>query len=308
MPDLPSPWPRPGYRSRPATAADAPAMHALVALCESEVLGRAETGLDVIVAELAQSDLDPALDTLLVHAASGELAACAWVVRGRRSAVEVHPGHRGIGLGAALLQWAEERARGTGSERLVQTAWDEDRATVALLRSRGYAPYVSQWQLEIALPTEPEVPAPPAGVTVRPFHEADRHAAHRLTEDAFDEWQQRRKPYDEWARLTVDRATFAPGLSPVALVGDEMVGAALCLDVPGTGEGYVERLAVRRDHRNRGIARILLREAFRGFHRHGYRSCTLWTHSRTGALALYERVGMNVRQGSTVYAKALAAG
>jgi hypothetical protein len=106
---------------------------------------------------------------------------------------------------------------------------------------------VTAWRLEIAMPTEPAVPEPPAGITVRSFQPGDEGAAYQLTEDAFDEWQERRKSYQEWARLTVERATFAPSL----------------------------------------------------------RTCTLWTHSDTGALSLYERLGMTVRHSSTVYRKAL---
>ncbi|MFF4360366.1 GNAT family N-acetyltransferase [Streptomyces sp. NPDC001604] len=98
------------------------------------------------------------------------------------------------------------------------------------------------------------------------------------------------------------------GCRPATGAGDEMVGAVLSLDVPGTGEGYVERVAVRRDYRNRGIARMLLREAFRTFYRQGKRTCTLSTHSGTGALSLYERIGMTVRRSSTVYSKALVSG
>ncbi|GAA2332619.1 hypothetical protein GCM10010431_64460 [Streptomyces kunmingensis] len=46
---------------------------------------------------------------------------------------------------------------------------------------------------------------------------------------------------------------------------------------------------------------------FRAFHRAGRRSCTLWTHSDTGALDLYLRVGMTVRRSSTVFRKDLRA-
>uniref|UniRef100_UPI00117CEEC4 GNAT family N-acetyltransferase n=1 Tax=Streptomyces murinus TaxID=33900 RepID=UPI00117CEEC4 len=150
----------------------------------------------------------------------------------------------------------------------------------------------------------------PAGITVRAFRAGDEEAAYRLTEDAFDEWQQRRKPYAEWARLTVGRATFAPWASPLAFEGDWLVGAVLSLDTGDLdgGEGYIERVAVHRDQRNRGIARLLLREAFRAFYLQGRRSCVLWTHSDTGALALYERIGMTVRRSSTVYGKPLVAG
>ncbi len=293
------------YRRRAATLADASAIHELVAACERDLLGRAETEPDRAAADLARPGLDPAVDTLLVHDADERLAGRAWVHGGRRSEVDVHPDHRGRGLGGALLDWAEARARRAGGERLSQTVWDSDRAAVELLRSRGYEPFVAQWLLEIDLPAEPVVPGPPPGITVRSFRPGDERAAYRLTEDAFDEWQKRRKSYEEWARHTVERDSFAPALSTVAFAGEQMVGAVLALNVPGTDEGYVERVAVRGDHRNRGIARLLLQSSFRAFHRQGRRRCTLWTHSETGALSLYRRIGMTVRRGSAVYGKAL---
>ncbi|MGV9255202.1 GNAT family N-acetyltransferase [Streptomyces sp. NPDC003697] len=302
-----STWLPAGYRSRPATTADAPAVRRLVTACEYELHGRAATGSDRTAADLGMPGLDLESDAVLVHDRGGELAGWGWV-KGRRATAHVHPGHTGRGLGGALLAWTETRARHLGSDRLAQTVPDDDRAAIALLRSSGYSRLVTEWLLEIATPVEPEVPEPPAGVTVRAFRAGDAQAAYRLTEDAFDEWQQRRKTYDEWARHTVDRATFAPEASPVAFAGGRMVGAVLSLDVPGDEEGYVERVAVRRDQRNRGIARLLLREAFRTFHRKGKRGCTLWTHSDTGALALYERIGMTVRRSSTVYCKALTTG
>ncbi|SDN12146.1 GNAT family N-acetyltransferase [Streptomyces wuyuanensis] len=306
MTDHPPPAPLPDpYRSRPATAADAFVVHRLVAACERERLGRIRTGLDAVAADLRRPGLNPAMDTLLVHAPSGAVAGRAWVHGGRRCRIDVHPGHRGRGLGAALLVWAEARARQVGGRRLAQTVCDGDRAAVVLLRSRGYSPFVTQWLLEITLLTEPAVPEPPEGVTVRPFRSGDERAAHQLTEDAFAEWQKRRKPYEEWARLTVERDTFAPEVSSVAFAGGHMVGAVLALDVPGADEGYIDRVAVRADHRNRGLAGLLLRETFRGFHGGGQRVCTLWTHSRTGALSLYERAGMTVRHSSTVFGKDL---
>ncbi|MFC8450109.1 GNAT family N-acetyltransferase [Kitasatospora sp. NPDC057223] len=301
-PSLPSP-----YRSRPATPADVPAIHWLVTAREHELFGRAETGPDRIAAELALPGLDPALDTRLLLDLAGEVVGWAWV-RGRRSTMDVHPAHRGRGLGGALLEWAEGRAREAGDNRLSQTVPDADRAAVRLLRAHGYEAFVTEWQLEIELATEPEVPEPLPGITVRPFQAGDERAAYLLTEDAFDEWQKRRKSYQEWAALSVDRDTFAPALSPLAFADGELVGVVLALDTPGSEEGYVERVAVRKDHRHRGIARLLLREAFRASYRWGHRSCTLWTHSETGALGLYQELGMTVRRSSAVYGKALAEG
>ncbi len=303
MSDLPAPPLPAGYRSRSATAADVRAIHRLVVACERDLYGRVEADPDSVAAELARPGLDPAADTLLVHGPAGELVARAWVHR--RSEVDVHPGHRGRGLGGALLAWVEARARRAGGDRLSQTVADSDHAAVALMRSRGYGRLATAWLLEMALPVEPEVPEPPAGVTVRRFRSGDERAVHRLTEDAFDEWQQRRKSYEEWARLTVERAGFAPAASPVAFADGQLVGTVLSVDTPDVDHGYVALVAVRRDQRNRGIARLLLRHAFRDFYRQGRRSCELWTHSETGALPLYQRVGMTVRHSSTVYSKAL---
>ncbi|MEV0645979.1 GNAT family N-acetyltransferase [Phytomonospora sp. NPDC050363] len=291
-----------GYTSRPAGSADVPAIHALVVDCERVLHGRAETDAEAIAADLARPGLDPALDTMLVFADDGSLAARAWV--DRRSEVDVHPGHRGRGIGSSLLAWVEAGARRSGTARVAQTVPDADHAAVALMRAAGFEPVVTAWLLEIALPAE-AAPPPPDGVTIRMFRTGDEHDAHRVSEDAFDEWQERRKGYEEWAALTVGRSTFAPDTSPVAFAGGEMVGAVLSLDEPDSPDGYIERVAVRRDHRGRGIARSLLRQAFAGFAERGRGTCTLWTHSDTGALSLYERVGMSVRRGSTVYRKEL---
>ncbi|MEW1658061.1 GNAT family N-acetyltransferase [Streptomyces sp. NPDC093707] len=305
MPDLLPALPA-GYRARPATAGDIGALHRLVADCERALHGRTQADPGGLAADLNRPGLIPELDTLVVHDRVGRLAARAWV--DRRSEVDVHPEHRDRGLGAALLDWAEARARQVGGEGIVQTVPDADHHAVALLRSRGYRTLVTAWELEYAMPKEPAVPEPPAGVTVRAFRSEDARGTHVLVEDAFAEWQPRRLDYEEWARHTVDRPTFAPDRSAVALVGGRLVGAVLSLDLPDAAGGYVERVAVHRDHRNRGIARLLLRHAFRAFHRHGRRSCTLWTHSDTGALDLYLRVGMVVAQSSTVFRKELLDG
>jgi GNAT superfamily N-acetyltransferase len=307
MSDLLARLPEP-YRSRPGAVADAGEIHRLVAACERALLGRVETAPDAVAARLTLPGVDPAVDTLLVHGPGAELVGRAWVNGGRRNEVDVHPAHRGRGLGSLLLDWSEARARRLGGTRLAQAAEDADRPAITLLRSRGYAPFVTQWLLEIATREEPVVPEPPAGIRVRPFRPGDEHAAHTLLEDAFGQWQKRRKSYAEWARLTVERAAFTPALSPMAFDGDELVGALLAFDFPDRAEGYADRLAVRHDHRARGIAGVLLRGFFHAAHRRGRRTCTLWTHSETDALALYQHAGMRVRRSSSVYARELTDG
>ncbi|UMG94767.1 GNAT family N-acetyltransferase [Nocardioides sp. TF02-7] len=51
---------------------------------------------------------------------------------------------------------------------------------------------------------------------------------------------------------------------------------------------------MHRDHRHRGLAQALLVAAFAAGRAHGATASCLSTDSRTGALALYEKVGMVV--------------
>ncbi len=63
-------------------------------------------------------------------------------------------------------------------------------------------------------------------------------------------------------------------------------------EADGKRETYVSAIAVHKDHRNRGLAQALLVAAFSSGREHGASSSCLSTDSRTGALSLYEKVGM----------------
>lgn len=287
------------YHHRPATHDDIPAIQTLVAACETALHGHAETDPDAIAADFARTGLQMTTDTRLIHH-DGTLAARAWV--NRRSEIDVHPAHRGRGLGTALLRWAETRARETGATEITQTIPDNDTAAGKLLRAHRYHGKVNSWLLQT---TRSNHPPPPERITLRAYQPQDAPALHQLLEDAFDEWQQRRKTYEEWARHTIERATFAPAMSPIALHGKQIAGAVIAFDDPASPDGYIDRLAVHRDHRGQGIARHLLNYAFETFRHHGKPTTTLWTHSDTGALTLYQHLDMTVRRSSTVHHKDL---
>ena len=83
------------------------------------------------------------------------------------------------------------------------------------------------------------------------------------------------------------------------------MGVAINYDYANDAEGWVQQLAVDEAYRGRGLGRALLQESFRRFHAIGRRACGLSTDSRTGALGLYEHVGMHVRKSYTHWAKRL---
>jgi mycothiol synthase len=282
-----------GFSWRPATTDDA------------QAIGRmAGIEVDEVEATLERPGLDASVDTVLVLAPDGAVAAWAYV-RGRRSQVDVGTEYRGLGLGSGLLDWVEARAVESGGEWVAQTVDDDDLAGTALLQSREYGVLATNWKLEMPAAEEPVLPELPAGITIRPFSGEDAQAAHLVIQDAFDEFQPRRWDYEEWARMSIERTTFAPELSPVAFAGDELVGIAICLALPDSDSGYVEQIAVRRDQRGKGIARALLAHASRDFYRRDRPNLTLWTHSGTGALAMYERLGMTVEHSTTVFSRKL---
>ena len=99
--------------------------------------------------------------------------------------------------------------------------------------------------------------------------------------------------YDDWAARVVRRPGFEPWHLRLACdPGGEVVGVGY---VFVSGEyGYVPTLAVRRDQRGLGLARALLVDCFAVAREHGASRSELSTDSRTGALGLYERVGMRV--------------
>jgi ribosomal protein S18 acetylase RimI-like enzyme len=208
-----------------------------------------------------------------------------------------------------VLGWTERVARAHGEIKVSQTVTDANVGAAALLRANGYEPTRTAWILGIDLDAgETLAVEPPDGIGIRPYDpERDEQAVYRVIDDAFSEWEGRDPiPFDEWAPYVIRHPSFSAPASPLAFDGDEVVGAVMSFDYASTDEGWIHQLATRASHRHRGIARALLHTAFGRFAERGKRRCGLSTDSRTGALTLYERVGMAVRASYTRYTKPLA--
>lgn len=292
-----------GLSSRPATVSDASAILELIAACQLADDGTAEVDEGDVAPGFERHGFDPALDTLLVFDGS-ELVAWAELYRGRAE-VDVRPSHRDRGIGAALLGWTEVRARALESPSVGQAKTDADVAAKRLFVSNGYEPSWTSWIIRAELEDMLAVPATPAGISIRAYEEADARAVHELIDAAFSEWPGRDpEPFEVWARR-IAHPNFAPDLSPLAFDGTELVGVVLSYDYADEQEGWIQQLATKVSHRRRGIAQALLLTAFGWFRERGRRTVGVSTDSRTGALALYERVGMRVARRYTRYTKRL---
>jgi GNAT superfamily N-acetyltransferase len=295
-----------GYRVRGATPEDTDLLLELVRVAEEHLDGVAEIDRHDIEAGFERVGFDPGTDCVIIL--DGEVPVGWADLYKERAEADVHPSHRGRGIGTWLLVWTERRAMDLGSPRVSQTITDANTAGRALFLANGYQARWTAWILQIAFDHPPPVHVPPEGITIRPFvPSSDAHATHRLIDDAFTEWDERAPmPFEEWAALVIRHGSFSPERSRLAFARDELVGAALSFDYREDDEGWVQQVATKATHRNRGIARALLSEVFADFYRNGKRRCGLSTESRTRALGLYERVGMRVRRSYTKYVKQLA--
>ena len=136
----------------------------------------------------------------------------------------------------------------------------------------------------------------PAGYVIRSAAPDEYEAVHDVKEDAFLEWSVReRETLDDFLAKTVHRTGFEPWMMRVVVTetGD-IVGAAMLVMYADGAEAFIDQLAVRKDQRGLGLGQALLVDAFARGREHGASRSALSTDSRTGALGLYEKVGMEV--------------
>lgn len=285
--DLPA-----GLTTRPLVPPDAAAVTALMAAEELADVGEVVIEEADIVADWQRPGYDVSAHTVGV-CDDGRLVAYAEVGPDGRGDAAVHPDHRGRGVGTWLARWTQDKARETGCA-VVGMPVPQGSPADRLLESLGHHVRWTSWVLE--LPEGASVPdrPVPAGYAVRAATEAEWKAAYTVNEDAFLEWSERtRNTFEDWQSQVVRRPGFEPWhLRVVTDPAGEVVAMAL-LQLHD-GQAYVARLATRADQRGRGLAQALLVDAFTTGARHGARRFELSTDSRTGALGLYEKVGMQV--------------
>lgn len=316
--------------ARPATMSDVEAVVNVLNACSIEQIGKPRFRADEMRTDWQRPGFDLETDTWVVQSPQDELIGCAmvWdfephvrilVVAG------VHPGHRGMGVGAALCRWAEERGRQSvlkAPDGARVALWQErpaaDEASQALLREQGYQFARYSLYMLIEMDESPPEPVAPAGFTIRPFicGQEERALIHALRESFQGHWGYVERPFEEefqdWMHL-LDNPDNDPSLW-FAAVDDaegEIVGTAFCY--PAMAEdaelGWIYGLGVRRPWRRHGLALALLQHCFDALYRYGKRKAGLDMDAQNlGAVRLYEKAGMRLERQHVIYERELRPG
>ncbi|MFJ6939402.1 GNAT family N-acetyltransferase [Streptomyces sp. NPDC101132] len=291
---------------RPAGPNDASDICALMNAVDTAEIGRPETDLSDVEADLLHPEVDLARDSWLAVEGGRVVAYAVVWCDGDPVRIDadhyVLPGHGAAGerLLALMEARALERAREGGSPTAVLHLNLNIRPTLdtAVLTGRGWGRVRRHYVMVRDLAPEADLPpAPLDGLTLRACAtEADRRTAHALLMDSFSaHFDHQYRSYEQWLDdLGAARGGMDWSLVWIAeLAGQGDVAVLLSRD-NRAAMGWVRSLGVRADVRGRGIGGHLLRHAFAVYAARGRDTIGLGvdTLNATGALALYEAQGM----------------
>lgn len=313
------------HRWRRPTAEDVPAIYWLVAAHDTALIGAPDVTEDDLRDEFTAPGFDPTTDAWLVLDAGGTAAGFAWAARKGTSAdinidFYVHP-EADPELAGPLLTLAERRAADIGREldhdeiRVGKGCYREDREGAALLAGRGYTVATTFHRMSRALDGDAADPPAEPGVVLRVCRPDENllRAAHAVREAAFvDHFGTVPQTFEEWRNYHAARSVTDWSQAWVAELDGQPVGMLLANNafVPTDNAGYVQTLAVHPSARGRGLAKLLLRTSFAEMRRRGRTRVILDVDSNnaTGAVDLYESVGMRPTQRVDVWRRTLALG
>jgi mycothiol synthase len=224
--------------------------------------------------------------------------------------LRLRPGADGT-VGDALVEAMERRAAEEAAPGALVRGFkaQDDEAASRVYEARGYRLIRHSLRMEASLAEEPEAPAWPEGISLRPAGADELPRIREAVEEAFaDHWEYEPDSLEEWEHWAsgpnTDRSLWF-----LAEDGGEIAGACLCRphEAGDPEAGYVATLGVRPPWRRRGLALALLLHSFREFRRRGLPRVCLGVDAEntTGAVRLYEKAGMHIARRYDILEKPL---
>jgi mycothiol synthase len=195
-----------------------------------------------------------------------------------------------------LIDWAEGQVAALGLKTASLYA-PHEHELAHIAEARGYEKRRESLTMEIGFDALPP-PGDFGGLELRTYRDDDHDAVIAALNDAFSEDPFSQEVTDaRFRERFLGRHDFDPTLWFLAWDGNDLAGFALDYPQLGTeaGLGHVNWLGVRKPWRRRGLAEALLRQSFRELYARGQRRTALGVDAEnvTGALRVYERVGMH---------------
>jgi mycothiol synthase len=310
LPPLPD-----GLTARGAAWGDAQDVTDLVAAVNVAEIGTPEVDLAEIQSDWRRPSMDVARDEHLIRDRDGRLVAWAELYHPQDAQAAVLPEWRGRGIGLHLIRWTEQRAfdrareNGVTETRVRQSVNDRNEAGQRLFVAAGYSPVWNSWILEIPLGGEILTAPAPDGVTIRRFEPGrDERGTHAVIDTAFNEFDTHNpEPFEDWEAYMLAREGVDTTLWFLAEADDAIVGAAIVFIYQDDGDGWIDELAVAQTHRQRGVGKALVTNAFAELKQRGAEKAMLSTDSRGGGRHLYESAGMTIARSYTKFERELSA-
>ena len=268
---------------RPPTHDDANDIVSMLLACDVVDFGLPDYDRDALLAEWAYPGVDLERDAFLTDGAYGILigdAARAWV----------HPASRGRGLGSALAERLEQRARERGLEAVEQQTPHADPTARALLEGRGYT--MLRTILELRREAEGVDDLPDGAV--RPYDpHRDEAALQGLFERELADGRGRLVPLEAVLAANPDTSLWFCADAP-----DGGLAAGLRSELRPAGfiTGYITQVVVAPEHRRQGLGGRLVGVAARELRDRGADTVRLNVRSDfPDVAAFFDRLGFSGR-------------
>jgi len=284
-------------------------------------LARASAADNLHVADLpyrlSSWALDDPANACLWETETGELMAWAVLQAPFWALDEVMHPAAPAGTHAAILAWADERARDALGTRFGRPAWfvnvfDWQQERRDVLEAHGWASQAGvgedSWS-KVLLRLERDVAAPaapPSGFEVRPWRGPDEVDAYVALQRAVFGTENMTVGWRQWI---LRQPGYRPELDLVAVdEGGALAGFCICWFAPqgvgGRPSGQIEPLGVREDARRHGLARALAGEGLWRLRQLGAETIVVETDDyRDDAYRFYAALGFRAMHNVLVYRK-----